>query len=277
MRTERHDTGNPAAGHRAESIAEEVEMSHPQELEPEFIATIKTRILIALAGEIGGLIMLRHPRQMRGDLDRIKLKLPDEVVESLAIPDSFWEEKARSIQKALESVQLSETVEPLPEKLPDNFPWDESAWRELQIISRHTRKVAKELLRSNLSKLDFDALENQHQLWQRLSVGKASLKLSKMQKQILAKLLEKIRVTKSPDVEWSPGDWFEALDPSKQAIYSRALQRLESRGLVVRQSINANSLDKTRIQIKRGSNRKTTHVRLTDLGIAIANRLGQND
>jgi hypothetical protein len=62
-------------------------------------------------------------------------------------------------------------------------------------------------------------------------------------------------------VEWYPRQWLERWTPADRAVFSRALRRLEQRGLVERK--NARTVEST----------CTTHVRLTERGREVAKRL----
>lgn len=57
--------------------------------------------------------------------------------------------------------------------------------------------------------------------------------------------------------EWNPADWFGPLDNAERIRICRALTRLEERGLLIRWAMG----------------NRTTHVRLTDVGVAAAEPL----
>ena len=62
-------------------------------------------------------------------------------------------------------------------------------------------------------------------------------------------------------VEWYPSRWLDGSTPADRAVVSRALRRLEQRGLVERKNQRT------------GKPGRTTNVRLTDRGREIAKRL----
>lgn len=235
-----------------------------------FASEIKRRILTKLAGDIGSIVSSSSPKK-QGSIDRIVLKLPDEFVNSLTISEGFWEEKVKWVKNALESGEAPEPIPQFPNNPPDDFPWNEITWKEHWIVSQCTSKAASELLRQNISNIDFKSLKNL--LWHRLDVGTASYRLSQLQKNILFKLVERTESSGGREVEWKASEWFGETTPSKQASYSRALERLESRGLVIRQSVSASNRDKSTKAIKRGSKKLTTHIKLTDLGLMIGKQL----
>ena len=62
-------------------------------------------------------------------------------------------------------------------------------------------------------------------------------------------------------VEWYPSRWLDDSMPADRAVVSRALRRLEQRGLVERKNQRT------------GKSGRTTNVRLTNWGLEIAKRL----
>ena len=62
-------------------------------------------------------------------------------------------------------------------------------------------------------------------------------------------------------VDWAPTRWADPWTPADRAVISRALRRLEQRGLVERKNEVTNTP------------RRTTNVRLTDRGREVAKRL----
>jgi DNA-binding MarR family transcriptional regulator len=85
-------------------------------------------------------------------------------------------------------------------------------------------------------------------------------KLSLLQKDILRKIF--LETDGYRAVKWTPQEWFGAKEPSERAAFSTSLKRLESRGLVERQAVD-----------KREQPKRTSVVKLTDLGHRVAKRL----
>ena len=108
-------------------------------------------------------------------------------------------------------------------------------------------------------------------------LSEASKKLSWLQKRILQAILEYTTLIETSNndhakallniwgVPWYPAKGQEDWERSDSAIISRALRRLEARGLVERNN------DITR------NGRRTTRVKLTPLGLSIAKRLTKTD
>jgi DNA-binding PadR family transcriptional regulator len=88
-------------------------------------------------------------------------------------------------------------------------------------------------------------------------------RLSELQRVILRHILsEALEVgLLSAQIPWAPSDWLGPWTRADAAAASRALHRLERRGLV------------ERLPTRPAGAHRTTHVRLTDRGWAVADRL----
>ena len=98
----------------------------------------------------------------------------------------------------------------------------------------------------------------------------AAAKLSRVQKAILARLYDR-QVDGSP---WSRfnkwgSPWGTEATRSEAAARSRALKRLEERGLVLRQNYVSGRVRRTRLE----PHSRTTHVQLTPAGVKLVERL----
>lgn len=90
-----------------------------------------------------------------------------------------------------------------------------------------------------------------------------TFKLSRLQKEILVKALEKTP-QKDGSIRWEPAEWFSDGNPQsdkERASLSRCLARLQKRGLIIRQRISCS--DSTR----------THSIKLTELGRRAGRRL----
>jgi DNA-binding MarR family transcriptional regulator len=106
----------------------------------------------------------------------------------------------------------------------------------------------------------------------KVDIDKAMSKLSRLQREILKWLLNETEYTEANGndyarnelchwgVKWNPGRWHYDWTRSDSASWSRTLQRLEIRGLILRTN-----------QCSRG--KRATHIKLTEVGREVAKRL----
>lgn len=86
-------------------------------------------------------------------------------------------------------------------------------------------------------------------------VKEAASKLSKQQRTVLLKVHEETKQGQNKPVLWKPAQWFGEQTDSERAALSRALKKLEERGLIVRKSSK-----------QKGVPKRTAYVELTDTG-----------
>jgi hypothetical protein len=251
-----------------------LKMSTISKPDPEFTLKVKNKILDNLGNSLVSIISLQKPSQKKGDIDRFNIKMSNKFIESLAIPEEYWEEKTKWIENALESESTSEfNIPPLPENSPSREYFDEQSWRKFWIFVQYTATAAHELLREKAANINYKEVEQQV-TWQRLEIGKATHKLSSLQKQVLVKLLEKTKAAydnpattnevTSIGIKWDQEAWFGSFSREREPSLSKSLKNLEIRQLIERRSLREDFLPK-----------RTSHIKLTDLGWAVGERLAR--
>ena len=144
----------------------------------------------------------------------------------------------------------------------------EAASREAEVRDRYAADAADFLIaKQGLLKYDVAQLDALLGLSiERKRVKSGSARLSQLQKKILLKLLEATKGHRNNPVPWTPAAWFGEQSDSDRAATSRALKRLEERGLVVRTSLEHKRLPK-----------RTALIELTDLGYRLAKTVNKED
>jgi len=111
----------------------------------------------------------------------------------------------------------------------DRFAADAAAW----LIERLGLLKVEETQLAELLGLKAEAIP----------VKESHSKLSQLQKKILLKLMDTARGPYKP-VPWKPAEWFGEQTRSDHAAISRALKKMEARGLVVRRAAGREGLSK---------------------------------
>ncbi len=94
-------------------------------------------------------------------------------------------------------------------------------------------------------------------------IKRATQKFGELQEEILIKLWEKTKLTGGAKIKSNCTELLEREISSDKAVYSRALKRLEKRGLVCRESLHQES----------SKMKRTVYIKLTSLGNAVAKQL----
>jgi DNA-binding MarR family transcriptional regulator len=94
-------------------------------------------------------------------------------------------------------------------------------------------------------------------------IKRATQKFGGLQEEILIKLWEKTKLTGGAKIKSNCTELLEREISSDKAVYSRALKRLEKRGLVCRESLHQES----------SKMKRTVYIKLTSLGNAVAKQL----
>lgn len=94
-------------------------------------------------------------------------------------------------------------------------------------------------------------------------IKSATQKFGGLQEEILLKLWERTKLNGDARIKSNYAELLERNFSSDKAVYSRALQRLEKRGLVYRESLHQES----------SKMKHTAYIKLTSLGTAVARRL----
>ena len=100
-------------------------------------------------------------------------------------------------------------------------------------------------------------------------------RLSGLQRAILLYLAQE-RIAGRTMAQWQPSRWYPTWSPSNRAVFSRALHRLEARGLILRQNQRAavpGSWTGYRRSVTDPFMKRTTTIELTPIGREVAERL----
>lgn len=180
------------------------------------------------------------------------------------IPSEFWEFCAEQILVRIEDwkrtgerpANIGSGGLATGFRNPRLSKFKEEADKEAEVRDRFAADAADWLIaRLAPGQLEVAALEELTGLkLVREQLKSRTTKLSQLQTKILLKLLEVAKGYRNP-VPWTPAAWFGEQSDSDRAAISRALKKLEERGLVVRKSLH-----------HKGQPKRTANLELTDLG-----------
>ena len=216
---------------------------------------------VALSQIAVELILSIFPGKLAWMITKREIKLIERIFN---VPEKFWEDKVVLANRALElgeepdnqSSFFGNVVAPNP-LLPVDI-----GWKEAYFLTLFAFKSKEELLKRFAKKSPQD-LEQLLEITSMEEIEKASSKLSKLQKEMLTRMLNPESIIGLYGTKWGSQEWFGRSAPSDRAAFSRAIKRLERRELVYRISSERRTLDPQR----------TASLSLTLLGYLVAKRL----
>ncbi|MBA2750457.1 MAG: hypothetical protein H0U45_17450 [Tatlockia sp.] len=215
---------------------------------------------VALSQIAGELLLSIFPGKFTWIVGKQEIKLIWRIFD---VPEKFWENKLFLANRAIEleeepdnpSSFLGNVLVPDP-----SLPID-VGYKEAYFLTMFAFKAKEELLK-RFSRKSRQELEQLLDLTLKEETEKAGSKLSKLQKEILTKVLNPESIIGLYGIKWGSEEWFGRSTPSDRAAFSRAIKRLESRGLIYRLS------DRGRLAPQR-----TASLSLTLLGYLVVKRL----